>query len=921
MGRIQTNIGLITGMPIGDTVDQLMALAARPRDMLINRTSVLESEQIALTGLSAALLGIKFTSDKLGGEALYNKRAVTSSNPDVLSATVIGQPPKGSYQFTPLRVVQTQQLLSSGFKTKTDPIGPGTLTFRFGGHLERSAQLEHFGGGQGVVRGKIRITDRSGASAEIDLSTVQTVDDVLEAINDNATIDITAVARADGFRLIDNTGQTASNLKGEEVAGGTTAQSLGLGGIDVAQNTADGLDMIRLYDDISLDVLGDGGGVLTDRVLEDVEYELRDGTTGQIDLSPIVEGSSEVDEETTLGEIIAVINEAQPDKLKVEIAPDGDRLIITDLTTGSGTFELESLYDSTALADLGLDGQAVDGVISGRRILGGAKTVLLSSLSGGDGLGQLGLLDLTDRSGASDTVDLAGADTLEEVIDAINDASVGIVAGLGDARTGIVLTDTTGSSAGNLIVANGDAVTSTAERLGIAVDDAVDSVSSGDMHLQVIGHATTLDDLNGGVGVGRGTITIVDTAGITKKLDLDDDDIQTIGDVICQINRLSLGVRAEINDSGNGIRIRDTAHGSGALEVKEGNSTAARDLYLLGDVEEIEFGGQTTQVIDGTTTCTIELNEDESLEDLATKINEAGAGMTATIFSDGSSKPYRLSLSSDRAGKAGQLVFDTSELGFSMEETVHARDAMLVFGQASSAASSVLVTSSSNSFRDVLSGVSLQIKEASTSPVTVTVTETNDDLVDTVESMVAKYNSFREKLLELTEYNTETEIASLLTGDSTALRLDTDFSYLLSGRFFGAGSIQSLAQIGIDIQTDGTLTFSRSKLDTKYAADPEAVKEFFIAEDTGVADKIGAMIDQLGGDETSLLMSRCDSLASKIEQNQARIDRLNERLDTQRERLYTQFYRMEEAIGKMQSNLSVIESLQPLAPLSWIKST
>ena len=791
-------------------------------------------------------------------------------------------------------------------------MGPGTMTFRFGADLARSAQLEHLNAGQGVDRGKIRITDRSGASAEIDLSTVQSVDDVLEAINDNNDVNVTATAQGDGFRLVDNTGQAASNLKVEEVAGGTTARSLGLDGIDVAADWADGLDVISLHTGIDLDVLGDGSGVRTDRVMEDIEYELRDGTTGRIDLSPILPGGSTVDEERTLGDMLDVINAAAPDKLKVEIAPDGDRLIVTDLTTGDGTFKLESLYESTALADLGLDGQAVDGAITGRRLLGGAKTVLLSSLSGGGGLGELGLLDLTDRSGASATVDLAGAETVQDVVDAINDAHVGIAATLDNARTGIVLTDTTGSTASNLIVADGDALTSTAQRLGIAVDEAADSVASGDLHLQVVGHATLLDDLNGGRGVGRGTITIVDTNGISRQLDLSDDDVQTIGDVIREINRLTVGVRAEINETGDGIRLRDTAHGSGTLEVIEGSSTAAADLHLLGEYEEIEYEGQTTQVIDATSTFTIELEEGDSLADLVSKIEELDAGLTATIFSDGSSNPYRLSLSSDRAGKAGQMVVDTSGLGFSLRETVQARDAMLVFGEADSAATSVLVTSSSNTFSDVLAGVSLTIKEASDSPVTISVTETNSELMATIQGVVENYNAFRAALKDVTEYDVETETGSVLTGDSTALRLDTDFSYLFSGRFFGAGSIQSLAEIGIDIQKDGTLSFDKSALEAKYAADPEAVKEFFTAEETGVSAKLGALIDQLGGDETSLVGSRTNSLATKIEQNQARIDLMNDRLEDQRERLYTQFYRMEEAIGKMQADLSIVSALQPI---------
>ncbi len=914
LGTIQTNIGLITGRAIGEIVDSLMELASRPRDLLISRTNELQSKQSAVTALTASLVSVQYVVKNLGKADIFNQRKAESSNSATLAVTTTGTPPLGTYKFTPLRTVQNHQLLSSGFKSDTDPLGGGKLTFRFGDHVQHTASLGLFDGGEGVTRGKICITDRSGDSAEIDLSTIQTVDDVLDAINSETTINVTAVAHGDCLRIVDNTGQTASNLKVEEVGGGSTAASLGLAGIDVAADTADGSDMIRLYEDIDLDELNDGNGVRRDTVLPDIEFTLADGTAGEIDLSPIESGSSNVIEEFTLGEILDVINEAAPGKLKAEIAPDGDRLVITDLTTGSETFELCAMSDSYALADLGLDTEAVGGVITGRRLLGGAGTVLLSSLDGGVGPGTLGSIQLTDRSGAADSVDLADAETLNDVIQAVNNASVGILAQVNRARNGIELIDTTGSSAGNLIVANTDA-TNTADKLGIAVDDGVDSIDSGDMHLQVVAMNTLLDDLNGGAGVARGTLKIRDSAGNQSTLDLRDDDIQTVGDVIKEINRLELDIYAEINPAGDGIRIVDTAGGELTLSVEEGSSNTARDLHLLGDMEEVEIGGQTHQVVDGSNTQTVELGEDDSLSDLIDKINELNAGVTAMLFNDGSSKPYRLSVASDCSGLAGELVFDTSQITFDMDEMVKARDALLIFGDADQAATNMILSSSTNTFADVLTGVTLEIKQASDQPVTVTVSSTETDLVASLSAMVNNYNNFREQLSELTAYNAETDTRSILTGDSTALRLDTDLSYLLSGSFAGAGSIRSLAAVGVSFNDDGTLKFDQSKLKAKYAEDPDAVEAFFTTEDFGFAEKFDRLLERISGEEDSLLGYRIESLQNIIAENQQRIAWMNKRLEVEQERLLIQFYNMEIAIGKMQNSLSIVEALKPLTPL------
>jgi flagellar hook-associated protein 2 len=297
---------------------------------------------------------------------------------------------------------------------------------------------------------------------------------------------------------------------------------------------------------------------------------------------------------------------------------------------------------------------------------------------------------------------------------------------------------------------------------------------------------------------------------------------------------------------------------------------------------------------------------------LKQKINELDAGVTAMTFMDGSSRPFRLSVVSDRTGKAGRLVFDTSAVGFSMQEAMRAQDALLVFGPPSSAASNVLISSSSNTFRDVLSGVTLEAKQTATNPVTVTVSTDDTDLVANVQTMVDNYNQLREQLDTLTAYDPESDTRSVLTGDLVALRLDSELSYLLSGPFAAAGSIRSLAEVGVDLKKDGTLSFSSSKLRATYSADPAAVREFFTTAEFGVSARFDRLLERLGGEDTSLLAQRLNTLQDKIDRNQERIKFLQERLDAQRERLLLQFYRLELAVGRIQNNLTALDSIKPL---------
>jgi flagellar hook-associated protein 2 len=184
---------------------------------------------------------------------------------------------------------------------------------------------------------------------------------------------------------------------------------------------------------------------------------------------------------------------------------------------------------------------------------------------------------------------------------------------------------------------------------------------------------------------------------------------------------------------------------------------------------------------------------------------------------------------------------------------------------------------------------------------------------------VDNYNQFRERLGELTAYDVETDTRSILTGDGAALRLDSELSALLSGRFAAAGPIQSLAEVGVNFNSDGTLSFNASEFKAKYAADPEAVEQFFTTDEFGVSARFDKLIESLSGDEYSLLSQRIETLQDKIALNESRIEHLNDLLASQQEQLLMQFYRMEAAIGKMQSSLSALEAIQPLTPLATAK--
>src|SRR5688572_13761441 len=183
MGRIQSSTGLVTGIPIEDTVNKLMAIQSLPRDAIIARQKVAGVEQAAIADLTALVLGVQFAARRLQPTELFGQKKVVSGQPSLLTATAGTTAANGQFKFVPVQLAQTHQAISSGLASRDDALGAGSLTIRQGGHIDAAISLSELNGGAGVSRGKIKITDRSGDSAVIDLQNAQTIDDVVRAIN------------------------------------------------------------------------------------------------------------------------------------------------------------------------------------------------------------------------------------------------------------------------------------------------------------------------------------------------------------------------------------------------------------------------------------------------------------------------------------------------------------------------------------------------------------------------------------------------------------------------------------------------------------------------------------------------------------------------------------------------------------------
>src|SRR5205814_869387 len=128
-----------------------------------------------------------------------------------------------------------------------------------------------------------------------------------------------------------------------------------------------------------------------------------------------------------------------------------------------------------------------------------------------------GVVNLTDRSGASASVDLSNAQSLSDVITAINGAGTGIRASISDSGLGLVVTDSSGGS-GPLVIS--DRFGQAAAQLGITYNGNGSSVRGANLQRQYVSEATQLDQLDNGRGLPRGKFRLTNAAGESAVVDL-----------------------------------------------------------------------------------------------------------------------------------------------------------------------------------------------------------------------------------------------------------------------------------------------------------------------------------------------------------------------------------------------------------------
>jgi flagellar hook-associated protein 2 len=284
-----------------------------------------------------------------------------------------------------------------------------------------------------------------------------------------------------------------------------------------------------------------------------------------------------------------------------------------------------------------------------------------------------------------------------------------------------------------------------------------------------------------------------------------------------------------------------------------------------------------------------------SMNDLVSAINIAGDGVQATVVNVGSNTApdYRLAVTSNN------LAPDTIQLNDGSHDILDTLSSgtntlYKVNGQATD------IASSSNQVT-LSTGLTVQLNQQTTSPVTITVKQTFSGLQSALSSLVSTYNSAFDALAQ-----DRGQSGGALTGD----RVIYSMTGALRGIALynsGSGSVKTLVDLGLTVDQTGHMSFSTS---TFNAASPAAIQAFLGSTTSGgmlkaANDSMQALTDSTSG----LLQTESNTFQDQIKSENQHIADEQSRVSDMQTALQKELSAADAAIATLQSQNNYFQQL------------
>jgi len=273
---------------------------------------------------------------------------------------------------------------------------------------------------------------------------------------------------------------------------------------------------------------------------------------------------------------------------------------------------------------------------------------------------------------------------------------------------------------------------------------------------------------------------------------------------------------------------------------------------------------------------------------------------------------YSMLVTSSATGQGTLSITDPQGNAFFAPATttsVQGSDAKIAIG----ADGALTLTSSTNTFSDVVNGVDITVPAGvtSTSPVTaqISVADDGSSRANAVKAFVSQINSVLTSITAATAYGTSSGTGAAPTGGG-ALPGNADLRDVASqlvSTIFSPGDDISLANMGLSVDRYGALTFDPDAFETAYQADPQGVTQAFTGSSSFIS-RVEDVANAASAPASGSISSLITSMNSQITQQNDEIADWDDRLAQKQAHLEQVYDSLQTTLVQLQSQSSWISS-------------
>lgn len=362
----------------------------------------------------------------------------------------------------------------------------------------------------------------------------------------------------------------------------------------------------------------------------------------------------------------------------------------------------------------------------------------------------------------------------------------------------------------------------------------------------------------------------------------------------------------------------------GYLTAKVGSTAVAGqyDFFVeqLATSQQLSFSGLQASDIDTQGTLTLSQNGksfaidlsqvdtdgdgSNSLDELAAAINKAtdNSGVNATLVR--SNGQVSLVLGAENSGAANAIGLSLSGTSTANnvfenalanpQELSKAQDARIRLG----GESGLLLTNASNTFDNIIDGVSVTVTQAQKSgeqPISMTIGQDKSATTKQVQAFIDAFNALASQIDSLTASGDQNGNGrGALAGDSSVRAIENNLNQLIRTTFGGA----NLINFGVSADRNGKLTLDAKRFEQAIANDPAGLDKLFIGKGN-LLDTLDKNLALYTSSVNGVMKSRKDTLNDSLRRVNDDYDTLQKQYDNYYARYLKQYTSMMQVMQSM----------------------